>query len=272
MTEAEWATSDDPAAMCRHVAGRLTDRQWRLYKAACARRVFHLLADDRMRAAVVAAERHVDGRLARAEYGAAVTDANRARRKRSDADWAAYYAARYRPERPDVDVESVLRHGASAMCRVLGVWRKSLLNISTTYSSSVRLSTNDSDPAAEQWGPPIEVATYTVEHPPRYYFDPGTYGRLEPLAAAERRAQAALLRDIVGDPFSTAAAEPRWATADVIAVARTLYDSGDFGHVRDLGVALSAAGCDDPALLAHCFAPVQHVRGCWAVDLILGQS
>jgi hypothetical protein len=39
-----------------------------------------------------------------------------------------------------------------------------------------------------------------------------------------------------------------------------------------LADALEEAGCDSADLLGHLRGPGPHVRGCWAVDLILGKS
>jgi hypothetical protein len=39
-----------------------------------------------------------------------------------------------------------------------------------------------------------------------------------------------------------------------------------------LADALFDAGCDNEELLTHCRADGPHVRGCWAVDLILGRQ
>jgi hypothetical protein len=36
--------------------------------------------------------------------------------------------------------------------------------------------------------------------------------------------------------------------------------------------ALLDAGCGDEDLIQHCREPGPHVRGCWAVDLILGKQ
>jgi hypothetical protein len=36
-----------------------------------------------------------------------------------------------------------------------------------------------------------------------------------------------------------------------------------------LAEALEDAGCDDEQLLGHCRDHEPHVRGCWAVDLVL---
>ena len=39
-----------------------------------------------------------------------------------------------------------------------------------------------------------------------------------------------------------------------------------------LADALEDAGCDSQELLAHCRGGGPHVRGCWAVDLVLGKK
>jgi hypothetical protein len=48
------------------------------------------------------------------------------------------------------------------------------------------------------------------------------------------------------------------------------------GHLDQRGCtprdALERAGCTDAELLGHLRGPGPHVRGCWAVDLVLGKS
>jgi hypothetical protein len=46
----------------------------------------------------------------------------------------------------------------------------------------------------------------------------------------------------------------------------------DTARLAILADALLDAGCDDEGLLAHLRGPGPHVRGCWAVDAILGKS
>jgi catechol 2,3-dioxygenase-like lactoylglutathione lyase family enzyme len=90
---------------------------------------------------------------------------------------------------------------------------------------------------------------------------------------AERVAQAALLRDIFGNPFRPVVVEERWRTPAVVELARTIYESDPRqagGHVR-LAEALAAAGCDCAAILEHCRGDGPHVRGCWVLDMILGK-
>ena len=55
-------------------------------------------------------------------------------------------------------------------------------------------------------------------------------------------------------------------------LARRTYDEGDFAALPVLGDALEDAGCADPELLGHLRGPGPHVRGCWALDLLLGKG
>ena len=89
---------------------------------------------------------------------------------------------------------------------------------------------------------------------------------------AERAIQAALLRDIFGNPFRPVAFEPAWRTEAAVGIALKLYDERDFAAMPILADALQEAGCEDEDVLAHCREPGVHVRGCWVVDLVLGKE
>jgi hypothetical protein len=88
---------------------------------------------------------------------------------------------------------------------------------------------------------------------------------------AERAAQAALVREVFGNPFRPVVCQPRWRTETVLALARAA-DAGVFEAMPVLADALEEAGCNDSELLNHCRGMVSHVRGCWAVELLLGES
>lgn len=90
--------------------------------------------------------------------------------------------------------------------------------------------------------------------------------------AAEAAVQAALLRDIFGNPFRSATFSPSWRTDTVVAIAAQMYESRCFDAMSVLADALMDAGCDNEDILNHCRAYGSHVRGCWVVDLILGKS
>ncbi len=83
----------------------------------------------------------------------------------------------------------------------------------------------------------------------------------------------ALLRDIFGNPFRPVAFAPEWRTDTAVALARTMYESREFGAMPILADALQDAGCDNPNILSHCRDAAQvHVRGCWVVDLVLNKA
>jgi hypothetical protein len=88
----------------------------------------------------------------------------------------------------------------------------------------------------------------------------------------------ALVLDVFGNPFRPVALDPRWLTSTVVDLARSIYKADPRqagGHLTNLPIladALMDAGCDDEELLAHCRSDGPHVRGCWAVDLILGKT
>jgi hypothetical protein len=88
----------------------------------------------------------------------------------------------------------------------------------------------------------------------------------------ERLAQAHAARDIIGNPFRPVAFDPRWRTADTVGLARAIYEDRAFERVPLLTDALMDAGCGDNQLLAHCRSDGPHVRGCFAVDLVLGKE
>jgi hypothetical protein len=92
--------------------------------------------------------------------------------------------------------------------------------------------------------------------------------------------QSALLRDLLGPrPFRPVALDPAWRTPDGLSLAQAAYEhralpAGTLDPAR-LGLladALEDAGCDNPDILGHLRGPGPHVRGCWAVDLLLRKT
>ena len=81
-----------------------------------------------------------------------------------------------------------------------------------------------------------------------------------------------LFRDVFGARFRPVAFNQSWRTEAVVALARGMYESRDFGLMPVLADALDDAGCGDADVLAHCRGTGPHVRGCWVVDLVLGKS
>jgi hypothetical protein len=90
---------------------------------------------------------------------------------------------------------------------------------------------------------------------------------------ALNREFAELLRDTVGNPFRPAALAPVWRTNTAVSLARQMHEARDFSAMPILADALEDAGCDTPDTLAHCRDPKRvHARGCWVVNLVLGNE
>lgn len=93
--------------------------------------------------------------------------------------------------------------------------------------------------------------------------------------AAERKEQAALLRHLLGNPFRPVTAVPAWLAWEggtVRKLAQRIYDERRFNDLPVLADALEEAGCDDRDILAHCREEGGHLRGCWALELLLGKG
>jgi hypothetical protein len=83
---------------------------------------------------------------------------------------------------------------------------------------------------------------------------------------------AALLRDIVGNPFRPVTLDPRWLTSTVMNLATEIYTEKTLDRMPILADALVDAGCDDEEIIAHCRDDGPHVRGCWVLGLLLGKE
>lgn len=84
----------------------------------------------------------------------------------------------------------------------------------------------------------------------------------------------ALFREIYGNRFlHPVTFDPAWRTSDVMALANGIYAERAFDRMPILADALQDAGCDNADILGHMRdAKATHVRGCWALDLILGKE
>ncbi len=232
MNEQSWLACANPVGMVGFLGVWGSDRKWRLFACACCRLAWQHLADPRSRAAVEAAEAFADGRAPREALGAA---------------WQAATAAA--AEHPAVSQEAAVAAAAGFVARPGGTAGASLQVLSKVG-----------------WAPSTA---------PR-----GKAGRA---GRAHRdqvgRRAASLLRCVVGNPFRPVTLAPAWQTSQVAALARAAYDERelplgtlDGTRLAVLADALEEAGCDQAELLGHLRGPGPHVRGCWAVDLVLGMS
>jgi hypothetical protein len=91
--------------------------------------------------------------------------------------------------------------------------------------------------------------------------------------------QAGILHELFGNPFRPVASNPAWRTLQVRAIAAAAYEQRslpngtlDGTRLAVLADALEDAGCTDAGLLGHLRGPWPHVRGCFALDLLVGRE
>jgi hypothetical protein len=105
---------------------------------------------------------------------------------------------------------------------------------------------------------------------------PATRAGQDLFGGVERLVQAELLRDLLGPlPFRDVRLEPEWlagAGRAAVLQARTIYGERSLDRLPRLATYLEDAGCTDAKLLVHLRGPGPHVRGCWAVDAVLGKA
>jgi hypothetical protein len=235
MTEEEWLACEDPQAMLGFLGGRASDRKLRLFGCGCIRRVLHLLAAEAAcRRTVEFAERFADGLATRRDlHGRA---------------WG-----------PPGEAFSVV------------LWKAPEAAQSAAEFGAVRVKL-----AAVGDSRPGDAAATLRLFLAAELMSPEELARAEAAYEDERLAQARLARDVFGNPFRPVTIMPALLSPTVTGLAAVAYEqralpSGhlDPARLAVLADALEDAGCADPDLLGHLRSPGPHVRGCWALDLIL---
>jgi hypothetical protein len=253
MTEAEWLACNDLAPMLKHLEGPLSERKLRLFMCACCRRVMGLIPGEHNRKVLAAAEGYADELK---DYYA----------------WRDLQAQCPEPEPVPFDWARIPGDQAnwtmwSAQAAYHAFWAGALHVPSERHWlwKAVRGAT--------------QAAAHAVGHQERAragaQFGSDSHGPVNAnrlATEAERVAQCRLVRDIVGNPFSSVTVNLAWQTPTVVSLAQSIYADRTFDRMPILGDALEDAGCTNADILAHCSQPGEHVRGCWVVDLLLGKS
>jgi hypothetical protein len=264
MTEAEWLACTDPEAMLAALldAGKASERKTRLFACACCRRTWPLVADERPLGAVEVAERFADGLASSQERQAAQASAWAARR---DAD-VAYQAT---------DAAAVIGDPTAPESRRAAAWAAVVAGPAAAAAQAAIHSTATftARTAAAAAAHTAEYAANTIEDAVRLSIRGGEWGE-----------QCRLVRCIFGlVPFRPLPpvdrAWLRWNNGTVTRLAGAAYEeralpSGELDPARlaVLADALEDAGCEDAQLPGHLRGAGPHVRGCWAVDLLLGKE
>jgi hypothetical protein len=233
MTEAEWLACDDPRVMLLHLATAAEE--------ASPHAIYY--------------EAFVPGSRKLRLFGCACVRRNWG----SLRNWVA---------QSSVEVTEKVVDGALAVDRLkeisgyVGQWRPAFSGFETAQTRA-----RDRDPALSR-----ERLAFRVALRERDVWPAVADSARELVAIEGQGAILALVRDVFGNPFRSVLLPRAWQTSDVLGLAEGAYATRSFDHLPILADALEDAGCDDAALLGHLRGPGPHVRGCWALDLILGKS
>jgi hypothetical protein len=237
VTETEWLACENPQPMQEFLRGKASDRKLRLFALACFRPYRFMLVPETLEALEVA-EKLAEGTVSPGER-------KQARDRAIHASWNSDNTLRHsRGPAKDCVASSLGRNAYEAAVRVAFVTR--------------------------------HLGVMSKKDWPADAFEVTEFGpRLVDWSAGKREQeilQARLLRELFGNPFRPILPDPGWLDANVVGIARSMYEGRDFARMPLLGDALEDFGCVHEEVLDHCRGEVPHDRGCWVVDLILGKS
>jgi len=258
VTGTEWFACTDPTAMLESLRGKASDRKLRLLACACCRETWRFLTDERSRQAVEVGERFADGETtlmelataraaAEAAHAEASATADNAMRAMNHGDYVYYANLRATGFAAGAAVECATHPALAATTSIAENFIGTAATRCVSNLEAVWWGWDDPNAAAEQ-------------------------------AAVERDARKTLcdlIHDIFGNPFHTVSLNTAWLTwndGTIPKLAHAIYDERVFDRMPILADALEEAGCTDANILEHFRAPGPHVRGCWAVDILLGNS
>jgi len=280
MTEADWLACTDPYLLLGALRGG-SDRKLRLFACACVRELDGLVPGEQGWQTVRVAERFADGEATAEELMAArnapgeprpagmhLTAWRAARAAATATSSPAAWSAAANAARAAARLRAV-----QSVCAAAGGRRPDLLpDIPTSLEAAwARVPPPGPEGGTALAAPPRRSAT----RPQRLEDNPAWKAAWVDGRTAAGGRHVELLRDVFGNPFRPTPVDPAWLSwrdGTVAKLARAFYAEGRFGDLPVLGDALEEAGCDDPALLAHCRGPGPHSRGCWVVDLLLGKG
>jgi hypothetical protein len=232
--------------------GKASHRKYRLFACACWRRLLGRFPNVIMKQVIDFSEQYAD-RLARA--------GERLRLEIAVDDWLEVrspWNTIYDTEHQNDCVEAEAVNRVYSLLEHRRFWRSTFAkHVARDAAVTIREMSNDWQAvrlasASEQ----IRVARATWQAAQAAY-------------VKELQAQAAMLRDIIGNPFRPVPLPPGSRTPEVVSLARESYEQRAFELLPDLAKLFEEAGGTDGAILAHCRQQEGHVLGCWVLDLLL---
>jgi hypothetical protein len=267
MTESEWLTCTDPSVLLQFIRANASERKLRLFACAYARQGHRL--DDLYEGCYGHRSGLTrDERVSEPEKGAPF------------GEWGEQIV-----ERAEMHADSQSTTSDLELVRQLLEPHLSDARVGAAYCGPSAYLTPEKyellwATAAPEGSTAAELAIASVSHYFVGYADSGPLRQLNPTIRDPARRetlalQAELFRELFGNPFRPVAIDPAWRQANdgtVVQLAQAIYEDRSFEAMPILADALLDAGCQDGAILEHCHAPREHVKGCWVVDLILSKD
>jgi hypothetical protein len=203
MTEREWLTSTDPQPMLEFTQDRASDRKLRLFSCGCCRRIWHLVEEERSRNAVELAERFADGRASVED----LPDREKQLEKWFEVRRGVSGGQATMDDLPDLWPDRMVRN-----CSTRAEWAKSKTDEGVRYAAAGALGTRPGNLShIDAWqvaqSAAGAVAWNTVGYARKSSEAAAWASAWNAAESGEFREQAALLRDIFGNPFATRAAD-----------------------------------------------------------------
>jgi hypothetical protein len=272
MTEVEWLANTSSKRMIRFLARPLADRKALLFDVGCCRRLGDLLADPRSNEALAVLERFADGDATVAQLRSAAASATAAAEK-VDAPRIAMdrLVAQKAPQANSTKFREQHRQAGrlhwAAYAVVDAFECVNHLRATPQYLLGSTHTLMRCQNALRDDGPLVGTGA-----------NEDAFG-VDAARLAESKHQAHLVRDVFGNPFRRVVFDPRWRVHVTFDLGRSAYEQRranqgqlDNAQLAVLSDALEEVGCTDEAILSHLRSAGPHVRGCWALDLLLGKQ
>lgn len=240
MTEETWLSCTEPWLMLDFLRDRASNRKFRLFAVACCRRMWGWFKYEQSRRAVDVAEQYADGNCSAEHLAAACRDAESVSNPQAEVpEWAAVQASW-----PDFE-EPQPSDPYPGPARTFPELAREC-----AWTAEIFFALQGNVPSDAL---PFRLVTHQTRN-------------------VEKRWQVRLIHEIFNNPFRPVTVDPSWLSPAVTALAQAIYIERRFTDLPMLADALEKYGCTCNLLLQHCRDGEDHVRGCWAVDLVRGED
>jgi hypothetical protein len=280
VTENTWIRCADPDKMLEYLQGKISQRQMWLFGCACCRRIWSKLSDIG-RNLIEATETLADGGMGHRKYRRIWDEAFQAEAALITPQFVILISQLKRIMRRVKKLDKRLENEEISIEEYKKLWFKDYEDAGAvsgqdpSYPSTVAQQMASDAVRTVYWAKPfvdsrlLDCTPWAMAVRAHWYDAEDNLDRVE---ASEKRHQARVLRDILGNPFHAKVLRRSWLKAKVVHLASDIYHERAFDRMPALADALEVAGCDNEEILVHCRGRVPHAKGCFVLDLLLGKE